>query len=543
MTILDMLLIAALAVFVLAWWVRRAPARPRVLAGAALVALGAGAIGVVDDRWQAGLGAAVALLLLLVVGVNRLRKAGRKTGAPWLSGSLFAILAMIAAALIVMFPVSSLPKPAGSHPVGVRDFEVADAGRPGLLGAAPGAPRRLLVRVWYPAGEVKGLRRRPYFTQAEAGSTARTLGKALRFPAYFTYLKHARTNSWVDAPLAAGLGQLPVVIYSHGYTSFAGQNTALMEELASHGYVVFSLQHAGDSSATVFPNGDVAQDDPALLKMMTEQQEPTPAMKAIMTGKTPDERLAGHLAAREEGLAKGERITRSGVIWLADRSFLHDQLQAGAVPAAIKPILAASRLDRVGEMGMSFGGATAGSICAVDPRCAAGINLDGGDFPFQAVNRTMRGPFLMFHSDLGKIHRQISKTEPPKSPRSFNEFSYEPIAEAGRRADIYRVQLKGAHHLGLSDFSLFMRRPLRDPVFGEAPAKVMIGAQNAFVRGFFDRHLRGVDNGFPKPELAAYRDWVTPLPNADLAAWWAAKPQAERAELSRRIEAARRPPG
>lgn len=541
MTILDMLLIAALAVFVLAWWVRATPARPRVLAGAALVALGAGAIGVADDRWQAAVGAGVALLLLLVVGINRLRKTDRKTGVPWVSGSLFAVLAAVAVAAIVMFPVPSLPKPAGSHPVGVRDFEVVDAGRLGVMASAPDAPRRLLVRVWYPAGDVKGLKRRPYFTQAEADSTGRTLGKALRFPPYFTYLKHVRTNSYVDAPLAGGLGRLPVVIYSHGYTSFAGQNTALMEELASHGYVVFSLQHTYDSSATVFPNGDVTQDDPGLIRMMTEQQEPTPAMKAILAGKTPDERLAGQLAAREDGLAKRDRITRSGVIWAADRLFLHDQLQAGAVPAAIKPILAASRLDRVGEMGMSFGGATSGTICAVDPRCAAGINLDGGDFPFQVVNRPMLAPFLMFHSDLGKIAEQLG-AEAPAAPRSFNEFSYEPIAEMGRRPDIYRVRLKGAHHLGLSDFSLFMRRPLRDPVFGDAPAKVMIGAQNAFVRGFFDKHLRGIDNGFPKPELAAYRDWVTPLSVGDLAGWWAAKPEAERAELTRRIEAARRPP-
>jgi hypothetical protein len=105
------------------------------------------------------------------------------------------------------------------------------------------------------------------------------------------------------------------------------------------------------------------------------------------------------------------------------------------------------------------------------------------------------------------------------------------------------VQLKGTHHLGLSDFSLFLRRPLRDPVFGAAPAEVMIGAQNAFVRGFFDRHLRGVGNGFPRPELAVYRGWVSPVSNADLAGWWAAKPEAERAALTQRIEAARRPPG
>ena len=174
----------------------------------------------------------------------------------------------------------------------------------------------------------------------------------------------------------------------------------------------------------------------------------------------------------------------------------------------------------------------------VDPRCAAGINLDGGDFPFQAVNRRMRAPFLMFHSDLANFHRAVG-LKPPAQPRSFNSFSYEPIAEAGRAPDLYRVQLKGARHLGLSDFSLFMRRPLRDPVFGDTPASVMIGAQNDYVRGFFDRYLRGLDNGFPKPQAQAYADWVSPVSNDDLPAWWAKKTPEEKAAIEARIEADR----
>lgn len=538
MTLADVLLIAALAAFVLAWWMRATPARPKVLLVAALAALAFGLWGVLDDRWQAGVGAAVALVLLLVLLVNRLRNTDRRDGAPFVSGTLFTLLGAVAVAALVMFPVPRLPSPSGEHAVGVRDFEVTDASRLGVMAGPANAPRRLLVRVWYPAGSVKGLKRRPYFTAAEADATARTLGKSLKFPPFFTYLKHVGTNSYVDAPLTPGAHDLPVVIYSHGYTSFAGQNTALMEDLASHGYVVFSLQHTYDSSATVFPNGDVAVDDPALLKMMAEQQKPPPSQVDMLAGRTPDIRLEGLLATREDSLAKQDRITRSGVIWAADRIFLHDQLQAGAVPRAIKPIVAAGRLDRVGEMGMSFGGATAGTLCVVDPRCAAGINLDGGDFPFQAVNQRMRAPFLMFHSDLTNFYRMVG-SKPPAAPRSFNSFSYEPIAQAGRTPDLYRVQLRGAQHLGLSDFSLFMRRPLRNPVFGDTPARVMVGAQNAFVRGFFDHYLRGIANGFPKPQTQAYADWVTPISNDDLPAWWAKKTPEEKARIEQRIEAGR----
>lgn len=542
----DIVLIAALAVFVLAWWVRRTPRRPMVLLIAALVALAAGAAGVLDDRWQAGAGVVVAALLLLVLLVNRLRNTDRREGVPFVSGPVFTLLVAGAIAAIVLFPVTHLPKPSGKLAVGVRTFEVTDASRKGVFHAKADEPRRLLVRIWYPAGDVAGLKTRPYFTQIEADTTARSLGALLKFPPFFTYLKHVGANSYEDAPLAPGLARAPVVIYSHGYTSFLGQNTALMEELASHGYVVFSLQHTFDSAATVFPNGDVAPQDPKLIRLASA--DPGPRTKAeidTLAGAALDDRLTARLILREKALKDADRLTQSGEVWAADRIFLHDQLQAGAVPAEVRPILAASDLTRVGEMGMSFGGATAGTVCMRDKRCAAGINLDGGDFPFYGFDAAMPVPFLMFHSDMANMYKAMG-VEPKGPTRGFNEFSYEPIASAGTRADVYRVQLKGAQHLGLSDLSLFMRRPVRDPILGSTPAAVMIGAQNDFVRGFFDHHLRGMANGFPKPQLAAYGDWILPASNADIPKWWAAKSQAERAALAARIAAVKpvtaRPP-
>jgi predicted dienelactone hydrolase len=185
-------------------------------------------------------------------------------------------------------------------------------------------------------------------------------------------------------------------------------------------------------------------------------------------------------------------------------------------------------------MGMSFGGAIAGSVCVLDHRCAAGVNLDGGDYPFQAFDGAMPVPFLMFHSDPSNIYRALgSKTG---ALHSFNEFSYETLATAGSNPNIYRVWLKGAQHVGLSDFSLFIRRPVRDPLLGTTPAKVLIGAQNDFVLGFFDRHLRGVANGFPAPQLKAYAGWEAPLPNAEVRIWWASKTPDQRAAIEARIE-------
>ncbi len=537
MTLTDILLIAALAVFTLAWWIRKTPARRIVLIASAVAALAISVAGYLDNRWQDVPGGIVALAWLIALGgvvlKNRITKTDRTGGIPWLTGIGVAISAAGAITAILLFPVWPLPKPSGDHVVGVRTFEIVDTSRTGVLIAKPDEPRRLLVRVWYPAQSASG-ESAPYFTAAEAKSTALSLGSLVGFPPFFTYVRHVRTNAFTDAPLLSGAADLPVIFYSHGYTSFMNQNTVLMEHLASHGYVVFSIQHTYDSSATAFPNGDVAPMDPALFDTTAETNRPS--QTEALAGTDLDKRLEGTLAYQEYSIRIGDRITaKSTPAWVADRLFLHDTLQK-APPASVADIAAASDLAQVGEMGMSFGGAISGEICMIDRRCAAGINLDGGNFPFTAFNAEIPVPFLMFHSDMAGLYRQMQKPLPAEgAPRGFNEFSYERIANAGARDDIYRVQLKGAAHLGISDFTLFMNPPVRDPLLGGGPSNVIIGAQNDFVLGFFDKHLRKQQTDFPAKQLADYKDWVLPTPNNDLPTWWNAKTDAERAAIEARI--------
>lgn len=529
----DIVLLSALGVFVLFWFLRAVPGRPFILFLAALAALGAGLYGVAVDRWQAGLGALFGLIALIGLFISLLRRAGRRDGVPFFSGALFVLFAASAAFAIQQFPVDPLPAPSGPHIVGVRTFALSDQSRLGVFNAGEGQPRRLLVRVWYPAERATGAPR-PYFTQLESQTTAQSSGALVGFPQFFAYLRHVRTNSYVDAPLLAGARNLPVVFYSHGYASFLGQNTVLMEHLASHGYVVFAVQHP-EVSATVWPDGSVTQMDPEMIAFLREAgaRDVPPEQRAAIAGPTPQARFEGQLQILENARAHPNRIDQSAPVWLADRLFVHDALERAA-PQNVADIVAASNLARVGEMGMSFGGSTAGAICMVDRRCAAGVNLDGGNFHITPFATDMPVPFLMFHSDMQKVAASIGAPVQPAPAPGFNEFSYEAFANAGSQ-NVTRVQLRGAHHIGLSDFSLFMRRPFRDGLLGDAPASILIGAQNDWVLGFFDRNLRGMD---AKPEDARYRDWVLPTPNAYVREWWAGKTEAERAAILARIAAA-----
>ena len=535
---IDWLISAALATGIGFWWATGVPARRRIVVVASLVVLVLGVVAVMDHRWQAVGAIVVAVLLLVAALLGKLREGRKPLRVPYVSGSLLTILGVGAFGLLFAFVVTTLPAPSGEHPVGVRDFELTDDTRMGVLAAGDDEPRRLLVRVWYPAGDVAGgspqpgsargvpleeKDPRPYFDDREAVTTATGLGSTLGMPFFFQYLKHSSTNSHENAPLMDGAANRPVVIYSHGYTSFLGQNTALLEELASHGYIVYSVQHTYDSSPVVFPNGDVAQMDPTLITEMLEQAAEMPEEQVLgFIAPTFDERRRATRANYERAMADGQRIASvSADVWRADRIFVHDRLEAGDVPDNVAGIVAAGDLSSVGEIGMSFGGSTTGGVCMVDPRCGAGVNLDGGDYDFRPFNRNIPAPFLMFYSDVDVIAAMLSE-DPDASGHGFNDFSYERHETAGLRSDVHRLVVDDVTHLGVSDFALFMRTPWRTPLFGSIAAETIIGAQNDFVRGFFDRHLRGLDNGFPEVEFARYADDVRPDRVDDLREWWLA---------------------
>ncbi len=57
------------------------------------------------------------------------------------------------------------------------------------------------------------------------------------------------------------------MIFNHAFTpGFANQNIVQMEELASHGYVVFSISHPYVSALMLYPNGRIIPVDKTWLK-------------------------------------------------------------------------------------------------------------------------------------------------------------------------------------------------------------------------------------------------------------------------------------
>jgi predicted dienelactone hydrolase len=339
-----------------------------------------------------------------------------------------------------------LPEPTGPGPVGVTSLWLTDASRPDPW--APGVTaRELMVSLWYPATSSDG-RRAQYMTPAESELQLTSRGITGVRP---DVLSKVRTNAAVDATPAGHQGGHPLVVLSPGFTSPRSTLTALAEDLASHGYVAAGIDHTYESFATAFPDGRVT----TCLARAARQRD------------------GGEKAATDRA---------------ADVSFVLDELTGDhrAWPAAglIDP-------TRMAMAGHSAGGAAAIAAMLADSRIRAGIDMDGSTcapIPHQGLSR----PFLF----LGK---QSNYT-----PGSGGDVPAGTLAWKRLRGAVTTWErdwelltgwkrwlvVAGAVHASFTDLALLANQIGVDIDAGLSGAR-SLDITRAYVRAFFDQHLRG----------------------------------------------------
>ncbi len=416
------------------------------------------------------------------------------------AGVLLAVLAS-AGAPAAQAPSVRLPPPTGAFAVGVLDFEFVDNSYPSRR-PSDRAGRRLMARVWYPAAEVSGQPRK-YMEGREFDVIARPMLEALspviQDPTLFDALAAATTHSYEGAPVAHG-DPFPALVFSHGGLSYVSQNMVLMEDLASHGYVVFSVAHPGGSSGVLFPDG----------KSVSYDQDWRDAVMGAAAAPDPEGRNSPEVGKRhgavvrsvdDGGLGPWATRWRDDMIALVD--FLESDRPARS-PLAL--ILARTALGDLGYFGMSYGAAAAVSAAHVDQRARVAINFDGTHWLSDVLGKDVRTPLLVLTSE---------------DPASYsNEFFFEPLTTMGTREDIVRIKLQPeATHMELSDL-MFLPATAREalPGAGRVDGARLSDTVNAFVRAFFDHYLKGVPNGYPESALTEFPE-VTRFDLPHVRAW------------------------
>jgi len=509
----EILLLGSLALAAALWFTRLRTLRALALA-ALLLAVASAVVILRQGGWQAwaGLGAAVLLALAFVPWRARWpRILGRMLGVA-------GVLALLACAVgIHLFPAFSLPAPGGPHAIGTRHFDMVDPARTGLLEDAPGTPRRIVVWTWYPAVD-HDAPRRPYFTGDErelALSVARNWGLP-RFA--LDRLRAVGTHATTDAALSQARREWPVVVFNHGYWGWPGQNTALMERLASRGYLVFSIGHPHDAGTLRFADGARIGTSPN----KAAASVPTEAMLAFWKASTHEAHYRA-LAGYQHDFDR-HRVMRSFDAWRGDVRFLVDALAGDRLPAAADGLARAADLSRLAFVGMSFGGTVSASACHHDARCTAAANLDGEEFDWSLWDADVRMPLLMVHSDFEQYPLYGPGTG--ASGMTIMDYSYERWAEAGRRPDVVRARVLGERHLGLTDLPLSARNPVRERYYGGQSGEASVAAVNDLVTAFLDQRLKGEASGFPAAQFRAHPGALRRHDIAGVREWWRQRERA-----------------
>ncbi|MHA2352667.1 MAG: alpha/beta hydrolase family protein [Candidatus Thorarchaeota archaeon] len=329
------------------------------------------------------------------------------------------------------WPAFWLPTPSGEYTIGTVTFELTDDNRNETFTELPNDHRRILIRAWYPADTVAGHRMAPYVYAP--GQFGTGIEQSYGNPAYqVSHFQLTKTHSYLNAPLSQAETSFPVLIFSHGGGSIIMQYTVLMEEMASNGYIVFSIGHSYESAVVSFPDGSVIY-------------EATPQI------------------SRLESLH----------IWTDDKTFLVDQLEIADNPDIPSLLWDGMDLNTIGVFGHSRGGATAEHVILEDARFDAGISFDS-PHRGNSLTMSMTKPYmLMFGPDYGN---------PEMADTVF-------IRAEGT---CYGLFINGTRHWNFADVSIWTPTLRSTGALGSIDGYRMLDIMNAYVLAFFNEHLQGI---------------------------------------------------
>lgn len=409
---------------------------------------------------------------------------GRKTPRPrWIMKSVTLLALFVSLTVWALFALLwlerrselALPAPTGPFAVGRVIYVWKDDTNIDTMAPVPGTKRELLVWIWYPAtGESRPM------TDYLPAQVRMPVDRADASPLKFLTrdLSKVLVQSIDNADVSPKELNYPVVIMRAGASASVVNYSTLATDLASHGYIVVGFDAPYRTSTVVFPDGRVVnrlpQNDPEQL-----------AGQADMTG-----------------------INKVLVAWTADMAFVIDRLEQLNTEPSGK---FTGRLDttRVGVFGHSFGGAQALQFCHDDPRCKAGIDIDGRPLG-NVVQEGIRQPFLFVVS--AQIHSSDAESRQVKAEI---DSIYRRLPVDGRLF----VAIRGANHYTFSDDGAFLksalvRQTLR--IFGmlkiDGRRQVAVTASclhdffDAFLKNKSDSRLKISPERYPEIEFIEWRD-------------------------------------
>jgi hypothetical protein len=355
---------------------------------------------------------------------------------------------------------NQLPKPSGKYLTGVTYMNLTDTSRKELFDNDQKSYRELTIKVWYPADKTTDYE--PYLENPDL------------IVSNFGFIDKYRTlitNSSRAVPVSVSVQNYPVLIFSHGWGEHYSQNTILMEELASQGYIVFSIAHHYECKFSFYPDGrfvSLNMSSNRFQQFISEQSNPAAIeiFKKMAIAVNDDDRKN---IFTETNDVMPALMKESPKYWCDDIKFFIDELKK--INNSDITFNGKLDLNRIGVFGMSMGGIATNEICIRDNRIKAGVNIDGGLYG-SAISDLIITPYLFLSSQryLGYGNLFTSRVD----------------------NDSYSITVKNADHYNFTDYALY---PVRNQSqIGTIDPQKPILIMNKMVVLFFNKYLKSAGN-------------------------------------------------
>lgn len=349
-------------------------------------------------------------------------------------GRIFGMMILVICVLIptVVLPFNSLPEPTGNFNVGTVVCDFTDKNRVETFAKEEGKLRKVAVQFWYPSDKT---------------------GEETLYDIS-------------GAPISESQKDYPVLIFSHGAFGMRMSNASTFRELASHGYIVASIDHTYQAFYTAFSDGEGT---PVNMEFLND------AMK-VQNDSVPVE--------------ESFKITHD---WLklrtADIELVIDSLKSGQIGTSGELLKGHMDLTNIGLFGHSLGGAGAAQVCRQRDDVKAAIVIDGtmigditglnNDNTEIITNESFNKPLMLMY---GSLYQQ----------QEAKETSYQPNIKAFNNtvSDAYSLCIKDSGHLNFTDL------PRISPVLagmlgvGNIDSLECIKIVNSYSLAFFNKHIK-----------------------------------------------------
>ncbi|MDF2615166.1 MAG: platelet-activating factor acetylhydrolase, plasma/intracellular isoform [Clostridia bacterium] len=374
-------------------------------------------------------------LLGMLVFVRKKENSVPKKSMIIFAGLNRVLLIVMAVLPILIFPQYNPIEPTGEYSVGTKSYTLKDELRKEDFTEADDN-RQLTIQYWFPADKSG---------QEESIAT----------------------------------GKFPLLIFSHGAFGYRMSNYSTYQELASHGYIVASIDHTYHA-------------------FMTKQEDG----KAILANFD----FVNSAMGAQMGAIEAKQIYELEQKWMKlrteDIKFVLDYIKKSASSANSEPVYKSMDPEHIGVFGHSLGGAAAAKIGRDVNDVDAVIVIDG----------TMMGEITGF-----KNGKEIVTDVPYPKPimNIYSEYHYNdalsardvyPNMIATKNAlNSYQMVIKGSGHMNFTDLAIispFLSRRLETG--GKAitvDARYCIETTNEAILQFFDYYLKAIRVEIPKERI------------------------------------------